>query len=86
MCVFTKRHVWTGKVAILKCTGDGLMVPMCDLTLSIREDGLGLVAWAGRAVPAITLRPLPLPGPFVASLAFATDQPLLVEVGTWPPG
>ncbi|WP_460368450.1 4'-phosphopantetheinyl transferase family protein [Actinocorallia lasiicapitis] len=65
-------HVyWTRKEALLKVTGDGLRVPMTDLTLSAPDEPPVLLDWAGRPGLAARIRLYdldPAPG-YAAALA-----------------
>ncbi|MDX6743636.1 4'-phosphopantetheinyl transferase family protein [Actinocorallia sp. A-T 12471] len=66
-------HVyWTRKEALLKATGDGLKVPMTDVTVTGATEPPALLAWRGRPdLPGRTvLRDLdPAPG-YAGALAF----------------
>ena len=42
-------RTWTRKEALLKASGDGLAVPMADLTVSPPGEPPRLIGWAGRA-------------------------------------
>jgi 4'-phosphopantetheinyl transferase len=67
---------WTRKEAIVKATGDGLRVPMTDITVSPSAASPRLLAWSGRTglVDRVTLHPL-APGPGYAACLALIDQP-----------
>jgi 4'-phosphopantetheinyl transferase len=67
---------WTRKEAIVKSTGDGLRVPMTDITVSPPTEPPRLLAWSGRSdlVGRITMFPLD-PGPGYAACLALIDQP-----------
>lgn len=67
---------WTRKEAIVKATGDGLRVPMTDITVSPSAAPPRLLAWSGRSglVDRVTLRALD-PGPGYAACLALIDQP-----------
>lgn len=71
---------WTRKEAVLKATGDGLRVPMRDITVSPPDAEPALLGWRGRPgrERRVAMTDLP-PGPgYVASLAALDGPPPLV--------
>lgn len=68
---------WTRKEAVLKATGDGLRVPLTDLTVSPADAAPELLAFAGRPelVGTTWLRDLARVDNHVASLALLAGHP-----------
>jgi 4'-phosphopantetheinyl transferase len=71
--------VWTRKEAVLKATGDGLRVPLGDLTLGAAP--LRLTGWRGRGdmVHRVSLVDLEPPAGHAASLATLGGGPIEVQ-------
>lgn len=67
---------WTRKEAILKATGDGLRIPMTELTVSAPAEPPRLLAWGSRPrqVERITMHALD-PGSGYAACLALIDQP-----------
>jgi 4'-phosphopantetheinyl transferase len=67
---------WTRKEAILKATGDGLRIPMTELTVSAPAEAPRLLAWESRPhqVERITMHALD-PGSGYAACLALIDQP-----------
>lgn len=78
---------WVRKEALLKATGEGLRVPLRDLSVSAADQSPRLLAWNGRpdALRRFTLydlsphRELAVDGPHLASLAVLDGHPLVRE-------
>jgi 4'-phosphopantetheinyl transferase len=72
---------WVRKEAVLKATGEGLRVPLSDLTASPAGQPPRLVEWAGRpeAPARFTLYDLQGDPGHAASLAVAGGQPAVRE-------
>jgi 4'-phosphopantetheinyl transferase len=72
---------WVRKEAVLKATGDGLRVPLRDLTVSPADQAPRLVEWVGRPdVPArLTLYDLDGDPDHTASLAVIGGHPAVRE-------
>jgi 4'-phosphopantetheinyl transferase len=71
---------WTRKEAIVKATGDGLSVPLVDLSLTAPDAPPELISWAGRDRPPCVLADLALPAGYVGALAVLAAGPLDVTV------
>jgi 4'-phosphopantetheinyl transferase len=69
------RH-WVRKEAVLKATGDGLRVPMTDLTVSAPDEPPRLIRWAGRPeLPSrVALADLNCDAAYAASLAMVDGR------------
>lgn len=67
---------WTRKEATVKATGEGLRVPLPDLTVSAPDERPRLLAWGGRPgfADRVTLRTLE-PGAGYAACLALIDQP-----------
>jgi 4'-phosphopantetheinyl transferase len=72
---------WTRKEALLKATGDGLRVPLADLSVSAPDEPPRLRSWNGRPDLAarIVMRTLD-PGPGYAACVALLDHPEGVRV------
>jgi 4'-phosphopantetheinyl transferase len=72
---------WVRKEAVLKATGDGLRVPLGDLTLSAPDQPPRLVAWLGRpeVPPRVHLVDLPGDPVSAAALALVGGSPVVHE-------
>jgi 4'-phosphopantetheinyl transferase len=67
---------WVRKEAVLKATGDGLRVPMTDLTVSAPDEPPRLIRWAGRPeLPSrVALADLNCDAAYSASLAMVDGR------------
>jgi 4'-phosphopantetheinyl transferase len=63
---------WVRKEAVLKATGDGLVVPPSDLVVSAADQPARLLVWRGRPLPAVRLLDLRLPDGYVGCVAVLT--------------
>jgi 4'-phosphopantetheinyl transferase len=74
-------RIWTRKEAVLKATGDGLVISPADLTVSAPWQPARLVSWAGRPSPhiAVHLRDLDVGQGYCASLATLGTPVRVVE-------
>jgi 4'-phosphopantetheinyl transferase len=72
---------WVRKEAVLKATGDGLRVPLRDLTVSTPDEPPRLVEWVGRpeVPPRAHLVDLHRDPEYAASLAFVGGSPVVHE-------
>jgi 4'-phosphopantetheinyl transferase len=78
---------WTRKEALVKATGEGLAVPLTDLTVSGPGEPPRLVSWAGRVGMAAAVHLADLdPGPdHLGCLAvLAAERPAVAELDATP--
>lgn len=83
----TLRTYWVRKEALLKATGQGLVVPLSSLTMSRPEQPPRLLGWESEAeAPALVCMADVTVGPeYVACVAGLTDGPLrltIMDAGT----
>lgn len=73
---------WVRKEAVLKATGDGLMVPLTRLTVSGPDQPARLREWAGRAsfAATVSLHDLDVAPGYAASLALLGRDAELVQL------
>lgn len=76
--------VWTCKEAILKCTGDGLLMPMSSLSIQLADtDGardIRFVTGPWNPPRPLSLHTVPVPRPYAAAIAVASDRDLRLKV------
>ena len=73
-------RLWAHKEAVLKCTGDGLMVSPKQLTIDFAGPNPAILDWPVRTHSVITIRTLQMPGPYSAAVAVATDKAVAINM------
>jgi 4'-phosphopantetheinyl transferase len=69
---------WTRKEAVVKATGDGLLVPLNEVRVTPPDAAPGLVSYPGRAL-TVQLRDLAPGAGYAAALAVIADAPVEVR-------
>lgn len=72
---------WCRKESVVKATGQGLRIPLREVTVSAADQPPTLTGYPGRSIAAAMADiPLPLPHEYVGSVTILTDQPIYLCV------